>query len=262
MGFSVFDVNGNLKLATSATTSPALTVITSTSTGTQNDWAPGIVNHTLIKWSGASDMTVTGLASGVAGQSVIFKNTGTSIATFSHDSGSSVAANQLQNMATSAGTPVAATGYIIYIHDGTDWKMFDHEQGTWITPAFAAGDYTGSGSLTWTVAAGDVSMQMYRLQGKTLSIRSAILTTSTGGTAAVSLQVANGAWGGFAIAGGNAHFHPHLLINAGGTAVLGRLRADTTDTTHLLYQLVNGGNWSNAAVDNTYVYSTVILEVT
>jgi len=250
---------GNLAVSHLPTTT---TRVTSTATGAQNDWDPGIVGNTLILWSGASTLPVTGFTAGSAGQIIIFRNTGTNLATFAHQSGSSTAGHKIFNKATSAVTPVGALGYATWIYDGTDWVLIDNDSN-WITPAFAAGDYTGSGSLTWTVEAGDVEKQQYRLVGTTLTIRSAIITTSTGGTASLSLLVANGAWGGFSIAGGTAFFQSNeITINAGSATNVGRLRADTTDATHILFQLINGANWSNAAVNNTSVYATTILEVT
>src|SRR5262245_60347767 len=73
------------------------TVLSSSATGTQNNWAPGIIGTTMILWSGASDLTVTGFSGGIRSQLVTLINTGSAVAYFSHQSASSTAGNKLQN---------------------------------------------------------------------------------------------------------------------------------------------------------------------
>jgi hypothetical protein len=53
----------------------------------------------------------------------------------------------------------------------------------WITPTFAAGNFTGNGSMTWTVEAGDVATFAYRINGKTMTVAFVLDTTTIGGTA-------------------------------------------------------------------------------
>lgn len=196
------------------------TVVSSSTTSNQNDWAPGLSGDTVIFWSGASNITVTGFAGGVSGQVIVFKNTGTAVTTFSHNSGSSSAGNKLFNIATSAGTPVAGKGYAVYQYDGTQWQLVAHDQGAWITPTFAAGDYTAITAGTWTVASGDVANQQYRLAGRALTVMTSLATTTVAqsGGNPVQLSIANGAWGGFTIS--NTNLTAGVVNdNAGGTAL-------------------------------------------
>jgi hypothetical protein len=60
----------------------------------------------------------------------------------------------------------------------------------WITPAFNAANFTGNGSMTWTVESGDVATYAYIISGKTMTVSLFINTTTVGGTPDNTLQVA------------------------------------------------------------------------
>jgi hypothetical protein len=49
---------------------------------------------------------------------------------------------------------------------------------------YVAGDFSGSGGLTWTVDAGDVNGFTYALSGKLLHVEFDLITTTVGGTLA------------------------------------------------------------------------------
>jgi hypothetical protein len=197
-------------------------VVASTSTGAQNNWAPGLDGHTLFTWNGASDAAITGLATGTAGQIAMIRNTSTTkVITFAHLSGSSSAANQFTNAVTSAPTPVAAGGWIVYRHTGTNWQLVGHEQGAWITPTFAAGDYTSS-SGTWVVDAGDVGTCASLLRAKTLTVRLQINTSDVTGTPVLRRVVP----GGFSAAGTDPYTPSR--ITTGSTPTTGMVVAITT----------------------------------
>ena len=59
----------------------------------------------------------------------------------------------------------------------------------WVTPSFDAGNFTASGSMTWTVIAGNVTCYKYRLVGKTMTVAFSIGNTTIGGTPDTSLQI-------------------------------------------------------------------------
>jgi hypothetical protein len=183
MGFQVLDSTGRIKVVTASVTN-----LTSSVTGAQNNFAPGIGADTLISWSGASDATFTGFASGAAGKKITFLNTGTKVAYFSHQSGSSSAGNKLRNTTTSVVTPVSTRGYAIWEHDGTDWRLIAHEQGAWIDVAFSATDYAADVS-TWTVALADLVFNQYRIDGRTLTWTVGVAATSSVGAGNVALTV-------------------------------------------------------------------------
>jgi len=136
--------------------------------GVVNDWAPGITfgQHTVILWTGASELRITGLACSTNGTTVTFKNRANAILLLDHTSGASLAANRFFNIVTSAPTPVAENGWATYMWFGA-WYLVSHEQGASITPPFSAADYfTSSG--TWTVQASEVVICTYRVSGKAL----------------------------------------------------------------------------------------------
>jgi hypothetical protein len=62
--------------------------------------------------------------------------------------------------------------------------------GAWTTPAFNAANYTGSGSMTWTLTSGDVALNKYVVIGKTVHWHLVLTTTTVGGTPATGLRVA------------------------------------------------------------------------
>jgi len=62
--------------------------------------------------------------------------------------------------------------------------------GVWITPDFSAGDYTGSGSMTVTVASGDVAAYDYSISGKTMFISVELNTITIGGTLSNTVNIA------------------------------------------------------------------------
>lgn len=234
---------------------PVFTVVTSTATGTVNNWAPGLAGHTLVEWSGAADATFTGLASGVTGQIVTVKNTGTFVAYFAHQSGSSSAGNKWRNLATSASTPIAAGGAISFTYDGTDWQLVAHQQGAWISPVFSAGDYGAVAPLTLTVDSGDVQGCAYYLSGRSLTVSFTLQTTTTGGTTAALLTVAIP--NGFTTASALIDVLGSNFDNA--VAKIGKLRAQTG----VAYIRVSNADGSNFAIQtNTLSFGgTIVFQV-
>lgn len=55
---------------------------------------------------------------------------------------------------------------------------------------FAAGNFTGSGAMTWTVTVGQVQYFAYSIVGKTMTVWCNIVNSTTGGTAGTALQIA------------------------------------------------------------------------
>lgn len=187
-GYAGLDAAGNLALG--LLSNGTFTSLDSTATGAQNNWAPGFDGNTFVTWHGASDLTVTGLAGGAAGLVRVFKNTGSAIAWFAHSSASSLAAARLQNLITSAATPVAPKGWIVYQHDGTDYKLVGHEQGDFITPAYNAADFVGVSGMVWTVAAGDVTQYKFKVEGRTCTLIWSLENTSVSGTLSNQVRIA------------------------------------------------------------------------
>src|SRR3982750_357013 len=102
------------------------TMLNRADTGTINNWAPGIAGHTYVEWTGASDLSVTGLAlpSGftpLAGQDFVFRNLGTAGASFIGGSAASAAGNRLFNATNAAPTPVAGGGSLRYRYSASGY---------------------------------------------------------------------------------------------------------------------------------------------
>jgi hypothetical protein len=98
---------------------------------------------------------------------------------FSYLGAGSIAANRFKNIITSGYTPVAAGGYIVYLHDGTEWKLIAHEQGAYIDVAYNSGDFTAqSGTVTWTVDSGDMVTNAYYVKGNQVFFKLKILTST------------------------------------------------------------------------------------
>ena len=234
------------------------TQVTITNTGTVNDFAPGFTsNQPLIVICGnASLLTITGVAGGTTGQQLLFLASGSQV-DFVHNSGASSAGNRFGNIATSGNTSMTVRGYAHFIYGGSGWNLVGHDQGADLAATFAAGDFTGSVSMTWTVASGDVLSLRRRLIGNTLIVKIAIKTTTVGGTPSIYLQIGNGQWGGFTVAS-HLKTNPCLILDnsvrsigyldvASGGLIIRVNRAD-------------GGNWS-AATDTTYVFGELAFEV-
>ncbi len=190
---------GNVTIAgtlgvTGLTTLTTLTggwkTITVTDTGTQNDYAPGLVGHTIVRCNNATLLTITGLSGGTSGQRVRFISVGAGQVDFAHqNTGSTSAADRLINFATSGNTPLAAgVGTCEYEYDATTarWRLIQHEQGAPITRTFAAGNYTASGSMTWTVAS--ATSDAFVLRGRELHLLE-VVSGTVAGSASTELRV-------------------------------------------------------------------------
>lgn len=233
---------------------------TATDTGTVNDWAPTIAGNTYIAWSGASDATFTGLSSSgvTAGTVVVIKNTGTKNAFFSHADTGSATANRFTNLATSGKTPIAPGGHIAYVFDGTKWQLLSHEQGALISPAFDAAQYTGSGTITWTVIAGNVTTLAYRLSGVVLTVWVYIDGTTISGSG-VALKIGNSQWGGFTVT--KEQQTAGARDNDNGTRRAAFVQAPAGGTTINWYTDATAANAWAASTTNSGVVGTVTFEV-
>lgn len=187
---------------------------TTTSTGTQNNFDLNGRN-TVLRCNNASLLTLTGFtvltAAPQAGDRVTVISINAQV-NFSHQTGST-AANQLFNFVTSGPTPILL-GSAVFVYDGTTsrWRLVNHIQGNWITPTFAAGNFTASGAMTWTVDAGDVAIQKYKVEGNTFTMALTVNTSSVGGVVASGLQVA--VPNGYTTASDASNF---LRVNDNGT---------------------------------------------
>lgn len=242
-------------------TKSLFTTLTITDTGTKNDYAIPSLNGNcaFINCNNASLLTITGIAGGVAGQVLIFY-AGNAQVDFVHNSGASSAANRLGNRVTSGNTSLALRGTLIYLYTGGVWALLFHDQGAWITPAFSAGNYTGSGSLTVTVDSGDVTTNRYRLDGSKLTWMVELSSISTGGTASTEIRAAIP--GGFTMAGSEI-ITPAPMQDAGAAFAVGmNVLSNGNAFVRWFKDLTGTSNWSNAAVNNTTIRAgTLVFDV-
>jgi hypothetical protein len=125
--------------------------------------------------------------------------------------------------------------------------------GDWTTPTFDANDYTGSGSMTWTVDSGDVTTMAYTLIGTTMIVSFFLVNTTVGGTPSSTLQIA--------IPGGYSGVKRmrtpiNVLNNATQSTGLAEVQASQTDI--YLYVDFAASNWVAGATD---VYGQITFEV-
>lgn len=238
-------------------------VTITTSTGTQNNWtiAQGLLQTngiTAIKLNNASLLTITGLAGGVDGAFLELIAVGAGQVNISNLSGSSSAANQIANNVTGTISMVDGRGRVLLVYDGAAslWRVVTHEQGNWITPTFAAGNFTASGSMTWIVASGDVTTYKYYLKGSQLTIEFYIDTTTVGGTPSTELRIAIP--GGFL---NGARFKTAIVYqDNAGTVTVGIADTGVAGATTIALTRSAGGNWT-AATDATVVSGCITIEV-
>ena len=231
-----------------------------TSTGTQNNL--DISEADLVILNNASLLTITGIVAPASpvkpGKRLILVSTGAGQVDLSHQSGSSTAANRMINFATSASTSLAAgSGAAVYVYDDANsrWRLVSHTQGAYITPTFAAGDYTAS-TGSWTVDSGDVTTCAYLLEGRKLTVAWVISGTDVSATP-TSLQRAIP--GGFTSA--LTATHSCHATDAGGTQESGSLVV-TASGTLLLFRLQDGTAWATTSSDNTGTSGTANISVT
>lgn len=163
---------------------------TTTATGNQIDFNFG--NATILRCNNATLLTIQGLKPGAPGQKLTIKSVGAGQVNLTHQDAASSGNCKLINFTTTGPTPLAAgTGVAILEYDSTTtrWRLVHHEQGEWISIAYNAGDFTGHGTMTWTVDSGDLLTYRIWLKGRTLFINIAIANSVLGGTATSNLYL-------------------------------------------------------------------------
>lgn len=128
----------------------------------------------------------------------------------------------------------------------------------WTTPAYAAGNFTGSGTMTWGVDAGDVTVFTYHKIGRRMTVVFQIEHTDLGGGGAdkdLSVVIP----GGFTAA--KAMSNVIKIIDAGGTPTVGFAYVAASGTV-INFRRIDDTNWTLTAGDNTSVYGQITFETT
>lgn len=120
--------------------------------------------------------------------------------------------------------------------------------GEWTTVTHSAGNFTGSGSLTWTVDSGDMLINRYTDVGLTMWWSLGLVNTSTGGTASDELRVT--------LPASRTVSATTTGACAGvdnGTTVETVYTATAGNTYVTFYRTIAGANWSNASTNATSI---------
>lgn len=236
-----------------------------TTTGTSTALAiPTGTGDLVIYANNATLLTVQGIVAGTSGQRLTVFSKGAGQVDFAHLHASGTALGKLKLFATTGLTSLAAgSGVAVFQYDATvtQWRLTAHEQGAWINTTYAAGDYTGSGSQTWTVDSGDVVANRYRLTGRTLQWCLEIVSSSVGGTPATQLRATLPV--GFTFGGLQSSAAPARIKDNGATAVSALAFFSAGGQTYV--EFYNGiaatANWS-ASTNATIVEAVMFFQVT
>lgn len=136
-----------------------------------------------------------------------------------------------------------------------EWEMDTDAVATWTAAPFDAGDFTGSGSMTWTVEESDVQTLAYRIEGNSMTVAFTITNTTVGGVASTKLQIK--VPGNRTIA--NKMTAPVYILN-NSTPTFGFVQAASSVPTKLEILLPNLANWA-AATNATAVEGLITFEV-
>jgi hypothetical protein len=227
-----------------------------TAVGTQNDYTPG--TGMIVRWNGASQITVSGVVAHINGDIRIFTNvTAAQAMKFTHQDAGSVAANRIILPAT-GGQWIGAGGSIGLQYDGTSarWRVLFILPGAPITRAFAAGNYTANGTMTWTLAAGDVLIERYMQHGRDYSFDFDYFTTTVGGVANTQLITS--------IPGGFTADSAQLALGraSDGSGVASQLVVVPTGTSLQFFKdLALTTNWNATGADNCRLHGNIRLTV-
>jgi molybdopterin-binding protein len=135
----------------------------------------------------------------------------------------------------------------------------DYIGASWTDVAFSAGNFTANGSMTWTVASGDVTSYRWIEIGKTMIVSVYLSTTSVGGTVNSELRVA--------VPNGRNIASTSQSFSSSGSATVvdnGVFRAGTwvasPGATYVSVRVAFTGTWT-LSTDNTYVAATFIFPI-
>ncbi len=127
--------------------------------------------------------------------------------------------------------------------------------GTWATPTYSAGDFTGSGAMTWGVDAGDVATFRYTILNKVMTVIFYLSTTTVAGTPSSDLKIKIP--GGFTSANRTSNVIRYYE-GAGWTAGICSVYAANANI--YLNKDENGTNWS-ATTNSTYFSGQITFEI-
>lgn len=125
----------------------------------------------------------------------------------------------------------------------------------WITPEFNAGDFTASGSMTWTVTTDNIGTFRYIIVGKKMTVLFNIPYTSVGGTpdAALKIKIPDSKISAKAV-------YTTVLVSDNGTNAIGFCNTDVAGTVINIARNPAANNWS-ASTGLTSVFGEITFEI-
>lgn len=119
--------------------------------------------------------------------------------------------------------------------------------GVWTTPTFAAGDYTGQGSMTVTVISTNVDDFKYTFFGKTMVVKFSVANITIGGTPAPAIRINIPAGVSVASYGSNP-----VTIKDNGTWGIGSAEVVAGQPYIYIFKDAAGSNWSLATTNTSF----------
>ncbi|MGE0450578.1 MAG: hypothetical protein AB7Q29_13480 [Vicinamibacterales bacterium] len=213
---------------------------------------------TLLLCGNASPLVFTGLV--VSGENsrdgsrVLVLNRGTSTVQVTDQDTDSAAGNRCA-CESESGQILGVGGAMLLVYDGTAerWAVTCLSPGAPIDIAHSAGDFTGSGSMTWTVEVADLVRFTVQQHGRQVVVDVIIADATIGGTPSTSLQVqlpygwvaeAQFIFAGIAHANDGAARHVTVWVDDNG----------------VLYFQPLSGNWSSVS-DGLDMYGRATVEI-
>lgn len=130
-------------------------------------------------------------------------------------------------------------------------------QAQWRTVPFDAGDFTGSGSMTWTVESTDIEGFRYVVNDRTMTVALVLNTSTVGGTADQVLKVKIP--GGYR-AGGLA-FNPAFIRKDSGSPFVETGYAITNKNLDTIAIYRSNFTAQQLSTNATFIYFTITFDV-
>lgn len=172
----------------------------------------------------SADITLQGITPGRNGDRVLIYHAGTTIGLTVWMQANAGASSWHKNRITSGKTPIAPSGSALYVYDQPTnyWVLVQHDQGTMVRVAFAAGNYLSSVGA-WTVEAADVAEHDWYVYGNLMTVNVTLLSTAVSGTPG-TIYVRGWPWNFSAV--GNAR--THTTIYSAGSFIHGLATYDAS----------------------------------
>lgn len=226
---------------------------TSTATGAQNDF--DFSGSATLYMNNATSCAITGFLAGTDGQTLTVISKGAGAVTIANQDTGSSASNRVINQVTGTITLSPGTGSATLVYDATTarWRVAQHRQGALIAVPYSGANFTGTGSITWTVDSADQTTFAYVLNGTVLSVYVVLDATSVSGTGiALKIKIP----GGFTAA---RNMYAPIVTIDNGTPTSGLIQA-VGDTFMYIYAQFSGPNWT-ASSNNTYIRGMLSFDV-